>query len=78
MAAELQTFMARRGAKAMTMLLILSCIALFTRYYKFESSGSHFRRAIFFRNNNMSLETQETQINQLVSWADGNGNINYK
>lgn len=72
MAAELQTFMARRGAKAMTMLLLISCFALFTRYYKFESSGSHFRRAIFFRNDS-SLLSENTPMNNIVSWTDGNG-----
>lgn len=70
MAAELQTYMARRGAKAFMMLLLLSCLGLLTRYYRFDTNASHYRRAIFFRNDS-SIDA--APVNNQLSWTDPNG-----
>lgn len=70
MAAELQSFMARRGAKALIMLLALSCLALLSKYYRFESNSYHFRRALFYRNDSL---LQQQALNSHFSWTDGNG-----
>lgn len=70
MSADLQTFMARRGAKAMGLVLLLSCLALLAKYYTYEPNSSHFRRALFYRNDS---SIQQGQFNSHFSWTDGNG-----
>ncbi|KAG2203267.1 glycosyl-transferase for dystroglycan-domain-containing protein [Mucor mucedo] len=72
MAAELQSFMARRGAKPFMALILISCFALFSRYYSFDTNTSHYRRALFYRNDS---SLQQGQFNSHFSWTDGNGGI---
>lgn len=62
--------MARRGAKAFMMLLLLSCLGLVTRYYRFDTNASHYRRAIFFRNDS---SIDPAPVNNQLTWTDANG-----
>ncbi|KAI9485408.1 MAG: glycosyl-transferase for dystroglycan-domain-containing protein [Benjaminiella poitrasii] len=73
MGLDFQTFMARRGTKALSLLLILSCLILLAKYYAYEPNSFYFRRATFFRND--SLLQQQTQLNNRFTWTDGRGNI---
>lgn len=70
MSADLQSFMGRRGVKAMGLVLLLSCLALLAKYYTYEPNSSHFRRALFYRNDS---SIQQGQFNSHFSWTDGNG-----
>jgi hypothetical protein len=70
MGADLQTFMARRGIKALGLMLLLSSIALLAKYYTYEPNSNHFRRALFYRNDS---SIQQGQFNSHFSWTDGNG-----
>ena len=70
MAFELQTCMARRGAKALIALLFVSCLALTSRYYRFESNAYHHRRALFFKE---SAVTDLTPSLNQVAWIDAHG-----
>lgn len=72
MAAELQSYMARRGVKAIILLMALSCLALVSKYYTTESSSSYYRRALFYRNDS---SLQQGQFNSHFSWTDGNGKL---
>lgn len=70
MAAELQSYMARRGVKAFMVLFMLSCLALISKYYRPDTSSSYYRRALFYRNDS---SLQQGQFNSHFSWTDGNG-----
>lgn len=72
MAAELQSFMARRGAKPFMVLILICLLALFSRYYSFDTNTSHYRRALFYRNDS---SLQQGQFNSHFSWTDGNGKL---
>ncbi|CAO3638320.1 unnamed protein product [Mucor fragilis] len=72
MSADLQSFMGRRGVKAMGLVLLLSCLALLAKYYTYEPNSSHFRRALFYRNDS---SIQQGQFNSHFSWTDGNGGL---
>lgn len=72
MGADLQTFMARRGAKTLGLVLLLSCLGFFLNVYIHNPHTSNFRRALFFKNSSL-LEQDENQI----SWSDGNGKFVY-
>ncbi|KAI8371077.1 glycosyl-transferase for dystroglycan-domain-containing protein [Blakeslea trispora] len=71
MSTDLQSFMARRGAKALGFILLLSCLGLLAKYYQYEPNSAHFRRAFFFRNES-ELYTNEEYPTHL-SWSDNRG-----
>ncbi|KAI9334633.1 glycosyl-transferase for dystroglycan-domain-containing protein [Pilaira anomala] len=72
MAAELQSYMARRGVKAIMVLFMLSCLTLISKYYRQDTSSSYYRRALFYRNDS---SLQQGQFNSHFSWTDGNGGL---
>ncbi|KAI8066245.1 glycosyl-transferase for dystroglycan-domain-containing protein [Gilbertella persicaria] len=75
MSVDLQSFMARRGTKALSLVLLLSCLGLLAKYYQYEPNTSHFRRALFFRNESELQDNQ--QFASHFSWSDSEGRTHH-
>ncbi|KAI7904407.1 glycosyl-transferase for dystroglycan-domain-containing protein [Cokeromyces recurvatus] len=73
MSVDFQSFMSRKGTKTLGLVLLLSCLALLTKYCTYEPYTSHFKRAIFFKND--LILQHEARLNNQFTWADGKGDI---